>query len=296
MNENILAEKPWGVWWIAARPKTLTAITVPVVVGTLLAHSIDWVLAGLTLACAIFVQIGINLFNDALDFKRGADTKERLGFIRVTERGLLSPGQVMTGAVVCYGIAALCGIPLIMQGGPVVCAFLLLSFTFGYFYTGGPYPLAYYGLGELFVILFFGWLSTMIGYFLQTGFFSWTSFVAGTQVGLLSTAMIATNNLRDIEGDARANKQTLAVRYGKAFARAEISLLSLFPFLLGFYWFYAGYLLACALPFIVLPLSIRVLQSIWQTEPGRVYNEYFFKTCIIHLLFGLMLAAGLYMH
>ena len=143
-------------WLLASRPKTLSAAVVPVLIGTALAPSpIRWLMFACALLGALFIQIGTNLVNDALDFKRGADTHERLGPVRVTQAGLLSANAVLLGAYASFGFAALCGIPLIVRGGWPIIVIGVVSIVAAYAYTGGPYPLAYRGLGEIFVIAFF---------------------------------------------------------------------------------------------------------------------------------------------
>ncbi len=227
-------------WILAARPKTLTASLAPVLVGTLLAKndvdSLNWVLAAFALISAILIQIGINLINDALDFKKGADTKDRLGPIRVTQAGLLSFKHVLMGGFFCFALALLCGIPLILQGGWPVFIVLLICVINGYLYTGGPSPLAYSGLGDICVFIFFGLVLTCTVFYLQTGILDGQAWLAGTQMGLLGTVLIAINNLRDHMGDAKAQKKTLAVRFGPTFARLEITFLSFAPFFLGLLW------------------------------------------------------------
>ncbi|NGX42605.1 MAG: 1,4-dihydroxy-2-naphthoate octaprenyltransferase [Chlamydiae bacterium] len=296
MND-FLEAKPWSSWLLAARPKTLTAALVPIVVATLLARAdtgiVTWKISIYALLASFFIQIGTNLFNDALDYKKGADTSARLGPVRVTQSGLLTAEQVLTGGTVCFALAALFGIPLIFTGGWPLAVILILSVLSGYFYTGGPKPLAYSGLGDLFVIIFFGFVATVSVYYLQTGVVSFESFLAGAQIGLLITALLAMNNLRDIEGDAKSNKRTLPVRFGKTFGRVEISALILLPFALSSVWVQNRYLYAGILPWAAFPLGTMVIRGIWTHEPGRIYNTFFGMTALLHLVFGVLLSLGL---
>ena len=227
-------------WIWASRPRTLPVSLPPILIGTALAsHSIEkinWMLPGMALLCSLGIQIGTNLINDAWDFKKGADGKERLGPQRVTQSGLLSFNQVLTAGCISFGFAFLFGIPLMLTGGWPLFFILIISIACGYFYTGGPLPLSYTGISDLFVLIFFGWISTCTIYYLQTGNVSTSCFLAATQIGLLSVVPHAINNLRDHAADSQVNKRTLAVRFGKTFARWEIAFLSLSPFILGLFW------------------------------------------------------------
>ena len=284
-------------WLMALRVKTLTAAVVPIFVGTALVvasgHEIRWPLSIWALLSALFIQIGTNLVNDAVDFKRGADTKDRIGPQRISQSGLLSPKVVMAGAFVSFVIALLFGIPLVIHGGEIILIIGLSSLFFAYAYTGGPFPLAYKGLGDLFVILFFGIIAVCGVYYLHTLMFSWPAFVAGLQVGFLSTVLIAINNLRDIEQDRLVDKRTLAVRFGQGFARFEILFLILSSFTLLCFWALDGQWLAVILPFMSLPLCRSLLKGIYTEKPGPIYNQYLAKAALIHVLFGLQLALGL---
>ncbi|MCG8599891.1 MAG: 1,4-dihydroxy-2-naphthoate octaprenyltransferase [Verrucomicrobiales bacterium] len=226
-------------WILAARPKTLPAAIVPVWVGAVPVlfdgdpDTGSWMLFRFTLFSCIWIQIATNLFNDAIDHRKGADTEKRQGPKRVTASGLLSPKMVMVGGVICCLLAALFSIPLIMERGPIIIVIGLVSLFFAYGYTGGPFPLAYLGLGEIFVILFFGLVAVLGSYFVQTGEIGgreiWT---LGWQCGLFSSVLIAINNLRDVDEDRETGKRTLAVRFGKTFARIEIVVFCLLPVLL----------------------------------------------------------------
>ena len=284
-------------WLLATRPKTLTAALVPILVGSALAalarpEGLDWTISLLALASAMFIQIGTNLVNDAIDFKKGADNEHRIGPRRVTASGLLTPRQVMTGAVICLTVALLLGIPLVIEGGWPIVAVGLVSLFFAYGYTGGPFPLAYLGLGDLFVLIFFGWVAVGGVYFLQTGTFDPDSWVAGTQVGLLATVLIAVNNLRDREGDVRVGKRTLAVRIGVRGSRLEIALLCAVPFLLGAYWLTRGLFAVALIPLFAAPIAGVLVRQIYRTEPGPEYNQFLAQAAKVHLAFGVLWAIG----
>ncbi len=276
-------------WFLAARPKTLTAALIPVLVGTFMAPTINWSITLFAILCAFLVQIGTNLINDALDFKKGADRSDRLGPLRVTQSGLLTSEQVMGAGIACLILSFLCGIPLMEKGGPIIVLIGLLSVFSAYLYTGGPYPLAYVGLGEVFVMIFFGWISTATVYYLQTGVWSPYALLAGTQIGFLSVVLIAINNLRDREQDFLANKRTLAVRFGKESARTSIVCFLMAPYLLSILW---GKTPAGLLPWMTFPLACFIGIRINKTPPGRIYNYYLGLSALLHLLFGIALSLG----
>ena len=281
---------------MAARPKTLTAALVPILAGTALTKclgfSVQIWISGLALLASFFIQIGTNFVNDAIDFKKGADTEARIGPQRVTQSGIFSYRTVMSMAGICFFLALLCGIPLVIHGGLPILLIGLLSLFFGYAYTGGPFPLAYLGLGDIFVVLFFGLIAVGGLVFLQIGEWLDESLMLGLQIGLHATVLICINNLRDIEGDVLVGKKTLAVRFGKSFARTEIATLCFLPFLLNIFWLNRGIYLAAALPFLVLPLAARLCFLIFKTEPGPIYNQFLAKAAGLHLLFGILLSLG----
>lgn len=284
-------------WLLATRPKTLTAAFVPVLVGTALAFSergsVSWGISVIALLSAVFIQIGTNLANDAIDFRKGADTEKRVGPVRVTQSGLLSYRQVMGGAIACLAVALLLGIPLVFQGGWPLVVVGLVSLFFAYGYTGGPFPLAYLGLGDLFVLLFFGLVAVGGVYFLQTGTLTVSAGVAGAQVGLLATVLIAINNLRDRDGDAEAGKRTLAVRLGVDGCRFEIALLLMLPFVLNLFWGAERKPLVAALCLPALIPAFSLLREVNRTEPGPAYNAFLARAAKVHLIFGVLFSAAL---
>lgn len=281
---------------MAARPKTLTAAISPIVVATAMASALQqsmiWWVTALALLASLFIQIGTNLVNDAVDFKKGADTEKRIGPQRVTQSGVFTSQQVMKMAAIVFGLAVVCGIPLVVLGGFPILIVGIISVLMGYAYTAGPFPLAYKGLGDIFVILFFGLIAVGGVYFLHTGEISTPVLVAGLQIGFHCTVMIAINNLRDVDGDKLVGKRTLPVRFGKTFARWEIAFLCGAPFLLGLYWAHIGFVWAFILPWLTLPLAIFVTKFIFETEPSPAYNRCLGKAAGLHLLFGILLTIG----
>lgn len=294
---EVLIEKPsLKTWLMAARPKTLTAAFAPVLVATFLArgqgYAVDWLLSTYALISSLCIQVATNLVNDALDFKKGADNNNRIGPARVTQQGLLTSQQVLVGGGVFFLAAFLFSIPLILKGGVAIAIVVACSIASGYIYTGGPYPLAYKGLGDLFVILFFGIVSTVSIYYIQTLHINASPFLAGVQVGFLCTVLIAINNLRDCEEDGKVGKMTLAVRFGKTFSRMEIALLTFIPFALCFFWIQLGFVFAAVLPWMTILLAVKLVKNIWKTEPGKVYNVFLGFAALIHLSFSLLLCIG----
>ncbi|MFV1996323.1 MAG: 1,4-dihydroxy-2-naphthoate octaprenyltransferase [Verrucomicrobiales bacterium] len=285
-------------WFLATRPKTLLAALVPVWVGTDLArHAQDgewspW-LAFCTLASAVCIQIATNFFNDAIDFRKGADREDRVGPRRATASGLLSPRQVMVAAALVALLAALFALPLIAARGWVILAIGIPSLLLSYGYTGGPWPLAYKGLGELFVILFFGFVAVGGSFFVQTGAWEPAALVAGFQVGLLATVLIAVNNVRDIATDEACGKRTLAVRFGAGFARFEIVALCLLPYLAGFHWVAYGSAALLVFPLGALSLGVVISVAVTRTEPGPAYNRILGLSALQMLLFAILFSIGL---
>lgn len=285
-----------SAWALAARPKTLTAAVVPVAVTSSFVAAFGYRLRpGLSFAalgCALLLQVATNLWNDVLDFEKGADNSERLGPPRAAQNGWLSPTALRWMALSCSAAAALLAVPLIAIGGWPVAVLTVLSLLCGYAYTGGPFPLAYLGLGEIFVVLFFG-LAAVVGLgYLQLGAWQWPFVLAGAQLGLLAAALLAVNNLRDIDGDTRVGKKTFAVRAGKRAARWEITVLLGLSFAGSTLWFLGGKSGVAWLPWLALPIAIGIIRSIWRTEPSRAYNRILEKTALLHVTFGVLLGLG----
>jgi 1,4-dihydroxy-2-naphthoate octaprenyltransferase len=262
---------------LAARPKTLPAAIVPVWVGCVLAWKLsghfDLTLAMLTLAGSLSIQIATNFFNDAIDAKKGADTERRLGPRRVTASGMLKPRTVMSIAVGFLILAVLCGHQLYQVRGWPILAIGIPSLFLAYGYTGGPLPLAYRGLGELFVILFFGFVAVAGTVFIQTGSWPRESWLLGLQIGLLSAVLISINNFRDREEDATTGKRTLAVRFGPKFAAAMIWLEIKVAAFAGLAWIAFGkpMLMFASLP--VLLLGARIIWGVLTLPPGPAFNR-----------------------
>ena len=211
-------------WILAIRPKTLPAAIAPVAIGTAMAFG-DGLFHGpsalMALSAALCIQIGTNLANDYFDFKKGADTADRKGPTRVTQAGLIKPRAVLTVSIVFFALAALSSLYLIHRAGVCILIIAVTSIISGVLYTAGPRPLGYLGLGDLFVLVFFGPVAVGGTYFTQGLEINWAVVIAGLAPGFLSMAILAVNNLRDMDTDRRANKLTLAVRFGRGFAMGE---------------------------------------------------------------------------
>lgn len=285
-----------GNWWLAFRPKTLTAAVVPIFVAAALAYnetgSISLWISFCALLSALSIQIGTNLFNDALDFKKGADTAERVGPKRVTQAGTFTYEQVTKVAAFFFAIAVVFGLPLVVHGGWPIIAIGLLSLSMGYAYTGGPFPLAYKGLGDLFVVFFFGVVAVCGVYYLETSQWSLSAVIAGLQIGLMSTVLIVINNLRDIEQDKKVDKKTLAVRFGAVFCLAEIGVLYYGSFALGLYWYITGASLALFMPLLLVPPAALFVFQVIKNHSGAVCNRYLAQAAALHFIFGILLSAA----
>lgn len=286
-------------WLMATRPHTLPLSAIPVITATALAAATTSITLSLSLFAALsslFIQIGTNLVNDALDFKKGTDNANRMGPQRASASGLLPPHLVLLGGTIAFIIALLFGIPLMLHGGWPLTLLLITSVCFGYLYTATRFSLAYNGLSEPFVFLFFGVFATIAVYFLQTGEYSIQALLAGAEIGCFSSVTLAINNLRDSQEDVKFNKRTLAVRFGRHFARFEIAALSFVPFILNLLWIPFHYPAATFLPFLVFPLAYRNVSCIWNQDPSPLYNEFLAKSALINLLFSLLLSIGFYVH
>lgn len=283
-------------WVLAARPKTLPAAAAPVVVGTAVAISEGvfslWPALAALLG-ALLIQIATNFANDVFDYKKGADTTERLGPLRVTQAGLLSPGQVLAGMWLTFGLAAVIGLYLVYVGGWPIVAIGLLSILAGIAYTGGPFPLGYNGLGDLFVFIFFGLVAVCGTYYVQALTVSAAAVWTAIPLGFLATAILVVNNLRDIDTDRAAGKKTMAVRLGRRGAQMEYLLLAggsyLAPLLMALLGVSSAWVL---LSWLSLPLLRPLLHLIFK-QKGRPLNQALAGTARLELVFSLLLALGL---
>ena len=283
---------------MAARPRTLPAAIAPVLVGSAAAQFIGadfrWGAFAAALAGSILIQIGTNLANDYSDAKRGADTAERLGPVRVTSSGLVAPRRVLYATWIAFAAAIGVGIYLATVAGPEIIAVGIVSIAAGVLYTGGPRPYGYAGLGELFVFLFFGLVAVNGSYYVQLEQLDLLPFLLSISVGFLSTAILVVNNVRDIDTDARAGKRTLAVRLGRERTR------SLYAALLAL-----AFLVIALVPvtdegptevllaLLAAPLALPPLRAVRTRTDGPALNGALAATGMLLAAVSVLLSAGL---
>jgi 1,4-dihydroxy-2-naphthoate polyprenyltransferase len=290
---------PLHIWLMAARPRTLPASVAPVLVGTALAAT-EGTFRPLTFIAAmlgaVFIQVGTNLSNDYSDARRGADTEDRLGPVRVTAGGLVPPRQVLVATYVAFGLAVLAGAYLIATAGWELLLIGVASILAGVLYTGGPRPYGYEGLGEVFVFLFFGVVAVSGSYFAQVERLTWEAFVLAVPVGLLAAAILVVNNVRDLETDRRAGKRTLAVRLGRPRARALFAAMVVAAFACAPVPWLAGSNELSAwllLPLLAVPLAIPIVRTVRTRTDGPSLNRALAGTGMLQLVFCVLLSAGI---
>jgi 1,4-dihydroxy-2-naphthoate octaprenyltransferase len=277
-----------NAYLLAARPKTLPAAIVPVWVGCALAYHLtgawDGWLAFYTVMGAVWIQVATNFFNDAIDSEKGADTDARLGPVRATATGRLSLKTVYIAAFVCLLLASAFGWPLFVARGWPMIVIAVPSFYLAYGYTGGPFPLAYKGLGELFVILFFGLVAVMGTVFVQTGVWYVEALVAGLAIGCLSAVLIAINNLRDVDEDSSNDKRTLAVKWGRSAVLRLVWMMCLIAYTSAVWLFGSVSGLLYFLPAFIVGLLI--IANIYKHLPGQIYNKFLAMAALQLILYA----------
>ncbi len=282
-----------GIWIQAARPRTLITSVSPVMIGTLLAlpsGTCKFSTFLFTLFTALCIQIGTNLANDYFDFLKGADTSARKGPVRVTQAGLVSPQAVKRAFILVFSIAALLGIFLVLEGGILFAFLVAISIALGILYTAGPYSLAYLGIGDLFVLLFFGPIATCSTYLLQTHQFSYDALYAGIGPGMLAWAVLLVNNIRDVEEDRLAGKKTLCVRGGRKLGH-YLYIFALFSAILTpLIWReqHPGVMLASLIFFPALIFAVQIVKN----EEGQIFNALLKKTAGLLLIYTLLFCIG----
>ncbi len=283
-------------WFLAARPKTLSAGVVPVLVGSALAfkmQSFHWPILGACLVGSLALQIASNFINDASDFLRGADTEMRVGPLRMAQAGLLSPKALYLGAGLFFLIASLCGVYLVLQAGLPILAIGVLSIICATAYTAGPFPLAYYGLGDLFVMIFFGLAAVCGTYFSHTLKIDAPAFMAAVIVGLHAMGILVVNNTRDIEQDRQVSKMTVCVRLGLMNSKLYYLFLLALSYLLLInlaldltsWWL--------ALPLLTIPLAVLNCKKILKAQKGEQYNQLLASTAKLQIIFGFLFSLSL---
>ena len=295
-QQSTINKKPFAIWWLAIRPKTLWAAAAPVLMGTAMAFSegkFHWAAAFAALMGALLIQVGTNFANDYYDYLQGADTKERLGPTRATQAGLVTPQTMKKAFILVFLLAFISGLYIIWRGGWPILAIGLLSILFGILYTGGPYPLGYNGLGDVFVLVFFGPVAVGGTYFVQALEINSTVILAGLAPGLISTALLTVNNLRDVNTDRKSGKRTLAVRFGVTFGRYE---------------YLVSIIAACLLPFVLVQITgqhyyalltvftflfvLKDVKTVFQVSGSPVLNQVLGNTGKFLFLYSLVFSVG----
>lgn len=283
-------------WILASRPATLSAAFVPVAVGTACAyaaHGMRWDTALAALLGAFGIQIGTNYANDVFDAEKGADTEERLGPTRAVQAGLIRPRAMRIAMIAAFGFASLCGAYLLFEAGWPIVAIGIASILSGIAYTGGPFPLAYHGLGDVFVMIFFGFVAVCGTVFVQTGDVPPLALWASVPVGAIATAILVVNNLRDRHTDIKASKRTLAVRFGRTGAEIEYGLLLLASYTTPIaLWLRSEAGPLVMLPLLTLPFALTLFRDL-RTREGAALNPTLANTAKLLLIFGVLFALGI---
>ena len=284
------------IWLAATRPRTLPAAVAPVLVGTAAAWregKYDGAAAGLCLLFAVLVQIGTNFANDYYDFIKGADTATRVGPKRAVASGLIPPATMKGALWVVFAAAFLSGLGLIAWGGPWLLAVGVASILCGFAYTGGPFPLGYHGLGDVFVFIFFGLVAVCTTCFVQAGMVTPAAWLAAVPIGLLTANILVVNNYRDVDTDAVAGKRTLVVRFGRGFARAQYGLSLVIALLVPLIFFAYDRRLWSLLPLGVVPMAWSHFQRLNEKKSPSELIALLGDTGKLLSLYALLLAAGL---
>lgn len=296
MNRDIKEYSKIESWFLAARPKTLLAAVVPVMVGSALTiHSGHLFLpySLIALVCSILIQIGTNYTNDLYDYLKGSDTKERKGPMRVLSAGLISVKEMKFGIFIVFFVAFLLGLYLVYSSGWVILVIGVISIMAGLAYTAGPFPLAYNGLGDVFVFLFFGIVGTMGTYYLHYQEFTLLSFLVSLPVGALITNILVVNNFRDIEEDRTAGKKTLAVIFGSTFSKIQFSVLLMISFVIPIIiFFYYDFSYWIFLPYIALPIAVILIKMLNGLR-GTELNKTLELSAKFSGLYGLLFSIGI---
>jgi 1,4-dihydroxy-2-naphthoate octaprenyltransferase len=296
MRSEITLPNRFQIWWLAIRPRTLPAAAAGVIAGSALAlhdRNFHQLPALAALLVALLLQIGSNLANDVFDYERGADSVRSAGPLRVTQSGLLTPAQVKGGMLCVFALAGLIGLYLAFEAGWVVLLIGLAAIISAVAYTGGPFPLGYYGLGDLFVFLFFGLACVAGTYFVQAGEVSPAAWGMSLPVGLIIVGILVVNNLRDLPTDRLAGKHTLAVLLGRRFAKVEYLTCLLVAFLCLPVFSAFGLLpWGALLAWLALPLAGKLTRIVF-TQTGRVLNAALAGTGQLALAFSLLFLLGM---
>lgn len=292
------SQSEWRHWLEAARPKTLPAAVIPVMVGTALAaahHAADYPRMAICLAFALLVQIGTNFANDYFDFVQGADTVARVGPRRAVATGLIAPGRMLGATWLVLGMAFAVGLLLVREGGWILLPIGVVSIVCAVAYTGGPFPLGYNGLGDLFVFIFFGLVAVDTTFYVQTGFVTADATSCAAAVGLLAANILVANNYRDAETDARAGKKTLVVRFGRKFAVWQYALSVTVALLCPPALLLTGYQWPVLLPLLLAPWAVGLTRRLAASHEPAEQIALLGDTAKYLVAFGVLLCAGVLM-
>jgi len=290
------ARPRWRIWLAASRPRTLPAAVAPVVVGSALAAHGGWWNAPAAALCLIFallVQIGTNFANDYYDFIKGADTGARVGPPRAVAAGLVAPAAMRRAMIAVFAAAFVAGLGLLAHGGPWLLVIGVASIASGFAYTGGPFPLGYHGLGDLFVFVFFGLVAVGATYFVQAGRLTADAILAGVPVGLLAANILLVNNYRDADTDAAAGKRTLVVRLGRPFARVQFTLSLVAALAVPVIFWRRGYGRGCLLPLLLAPLAAAQVRRLRASRTPAEHIALLGDTGRFLAYYAVLFAAGL---
>ncbi len=269
----------------------------PVLTGAALAFShqaLNWTASLVALGCAFLIQIGTNFANDYFDYIKGADTEDRVGFERATAAGHITAGQMKSATIITMTLAFFLGLYLVWHAGWVILAIGIASLICGVLYTGGPFPLGYNGLGDLFVFIFFGIVAVMGTYYVNAMEWTAESLLASLPIGALATNILVVNNLRDVEQDGPAGKNTLGVLLGENALRWEYLLMQLLAFAVPvFFYLEYSYSIYALLPLLIMPGGVWLLAAIWQEEEKQKLNNRLKHTAIFMTLYGILFSTGL---
>jgi len=283
-------------WILASRPKTLLAALVPVILGTSIAiytGKENFLAAFVALICSVLIQIGTNFVNDLYDFLSGADREDRKGPVRVLASGLITPTEMKTAIILVFGLTFLLGLYLVYISSYITLLIGLLSIFAGIAYTAGPYPLAYNGLGDVFVFLFFGVVGTVGTYYVQAVEVTPLVFWASIPVGALITNILVVNNYRDIDEDRAVGKNTLSVKMGRRFTRYQYLAFMVLSYLILFVvYFTFKKSIYIFLPFLTIPMAVKLINMIF-TFTGKELNKTLELTAKLSAIYGLLFAIGI---
>lgn len=284
------------IWFAATRPRTLPAAVAPVLVGSALAWrdgAFDGAAAGLCLLFALLIQIGTNFANDYYDFVNGADTAARVGPRRAVASGLITPTTMKRAMWAVFAVAFMSGLGLLAWGGPWLLAVGVASIVCGVAYTGGPYPLGYHGLGDLFVFIFFGLVAVGATYFVQAGRLTADVWLAAVPIGLLAANILVVNNYRDVETDTVAGKRTLVVRFGRGFAQAQFALSLVVALIAPLVLLGRGQRAWCVLPLALAPMAWSHLRRLRESKTPSELIALLGATGKLLAIYAILLSAGL---